>query len=250
MASKAKKIYIFGIHSVEAVFFKKPELLIGIFVIEDTHNNRLKNLLNLFKKIKIPVNELNSKDFNKLAKFEKHQGIVALINIPKFPSEIDLNLINFNSENRKLILILDSIQDPRNLGACLRNAAAFNVDAVVINKDGSAPINEYVFNSSVGAILHLNIFLATNLSRTIRFLQKNNFWIIGLDGYGESKITSENFPPKSVFVMGSEGKGIRKLVKDNCDQLIRIPISDEIESLNISVATGIALYEFSKQQNT
>ena len=145
------------------------------------------------------------------------------------------------------VLILDSIQDPRNLGACLRSALAFEFDAVIINKDGSSPINEYVFKTSVGAILNLNIFYVTNLSRSINTLKDIGFWVLGLDGHGEGSIFSEKFSSKTAVVLGSEGSGIRKLVKENCDHLIKIPISKKVESLNISVAAGIIMYELKKQ---
>ena len=149
-----------------------------------------------------------------------------------------------------LILVLDSIQDPRNLGACLRSANAAGVNYVVINKDGSAPINALVHKASAGAINSLKIFHVTNLSRTIIEIQKRGIWVIGLDGSSKSTIYDVNLTDATAIVMGAEGKGIRRLIKENCDQIVTIPMSGNIESLNVSVATGIALFESKRQRES
>jgi len=189
---------------------------------------------------------LIQKKIDQLAGHSKHQGFAAEISNLGFLSEKDV-IPRLKNLTTSKVLILDSIQDPRNLGACLRSALAFEFDAVIINKDGSSPINEYVFKTSVGAILNLNIFYVTNLSRSINTLKDIGFWVLGLDGNGEGSIFSEKFSSKTAVVLGSEGSGIRKLVKENCDHLIKIPISNNVESLNISVAAGIIMYELKKQ---
>ena len=149
-----------------------------------------------------------------------------------------------------LILILDSIQDPRNLGACLRSANAAGVDCVVVNKDGSAPINAVVHKTSAGAINQLKIFQVTNLVRTIKSLQAQELWVIGLDGDVTTSIYDINLSGPTVIVMGTEGKGLRLLIKKTCDQLVTIPMIGNVESLNVSVATGIALFEGRRQRQS
>jgi len=149
-----------------------------------------------------------------------------------------------------LILMLDSIQDPRNLGACLRCANAAGVDCVVVNKDGSAPINAVVYKTSAGAINQLKIFQVTNLARTIKSLQAQELWVIGLDGDVKTSIYDINFMGPTVIVMGTEGKGLRQLIKKTCDQLVQIPMIGNVESLNVSVATGIALFEGRRQRQS
>ena len=152
------------------------------------------------------------------------------------------SLIDF--DQKPIILILDSVQDPRNLGACLRSANAAGVSHVIINKDGSAPINSLVHRTSAGAINNLQIFHVTNLSRTIKQIQKRGIWVVGLGwkySYPSLYNVKSNWFNCNV-VVGSEGKGIRPLIKKTCDQVVSIPMSGNIESLNVSVATAISSF--------
>jgi len=236
---------ISGFHAVESILIQRPELIVQLFISrsEDKRGARIKNLAKISQ---VNSELIDSKKIDRLAGHSKHQGFAAEISNLGFLSEKDV-IPRLKNLTTSRLLILDSIQDPRNLGACLRSALAFEFDAVIINKDGSSPINEYVFKTSVGAILSLNIFYVTNLSRSINTLKDIGFWVLGLDGNGEGSIFSEKFSSKTAVVLGSEGSGIRKLVKENCDHLIKIPISNKVESLNISVAAGIIMYELKKQ---
>ena len=236
---------ISGFHAVESILIERPELIVRLF-ISRSEDKRVIRVKDLAKKSKINSELVDSKKIDQLAGHSKHQGFAAEISNLGFLSEKDV-IPRLKNLTTSKVLILDSIQDPRNLGACLRSALAFEFDAVIINKDGSSPINEYVFKTSVGAILNLNIFYVTNLSRSINTLKDIGFWVLGLDGNGEGSIFSEKFSSKTAVVLGSEGSGIRKLVKENCDHLIKIPISNNVESLNISVAAGIIMYELKKQ---
>jgi len=235
-----------GFHSIKELIKYSYSLVIKIYISNVRNDKRVSEITKLCQKYKIICELVDPITLNNISGHNNHQGFIAEINSPVFPSEkeIDSKLKDLITSR---VLILDSIQDPRNLGACLRSALAFEFDAVIINKDGSAPVNEYVFKTSVGAILNLNIFYVTNLTRTITYLKKNGFWVIGLDGKGDGSIFSEKFSSKTALVLGSEGSGIRKLVKENCDNLLKIPISNKIESLNISVAAGIVMYELRKQ---
>jgi len=236
---------ISGYHAIESILIERPELIIKLFLSrsEDKRGAKIKSLANSSR---INFEILDSKKIDQTAGHSKHQGFLAEISNPGFLSEKDI-IPRLKNLNTSRVLILDSIQDPRNLGACLRSALAFEFDAVIVNKDGSSPINEYVFKTSVGAILNLDIFYVTNLSRSINSLKDIGYWVLGLDGNGEGSIFSEKFSSKTAVVLGSEGSGIRKLVKENCDLLIKIPISNKVESLNISVAAGIIMYELKKQ---
>ena len=236
---------ISGFHAVESILIQRPELIVRLF-ISRSEDKRVVRVKDLAKKSKINSELVDSKKIDQLAGHSKHQGFAAEISNLGFLSEKDV-IPRLKNITTSRVLILDSIQDPRNLGACLRSALAFEFDAVIINKDGSSPINEYVFKTSVGAILNLNIFYVTNLSRSINTLKDIGFWVLGLDGNGEGSIFSEKFSSKTAVVLGSEGSGIRKLVKENCDHLIKIPISNKVESLNISVAAGIIMYELKNQ---
>jgi len=236
---------ISGFHAVESILIERPELIVRLF-ISRSEDKRVVRVKDLAKTSQINSELIDSKKIDRLAGHSKHQGFAAEISNLGFLSEKDI-IPRLKNLTTSRVLILDSIQDPRNLGACLRSALAFEFDAVIINKDGSSPINEYVFKTSVGAILNLNIFYVTNLSRSINTLKDIGFWVLGLDSHGEGSIFSEKFSSKTAVVLGSEGSGIRKLVKENCDHLINIPISNKVESLNISVAAGIIMYELKKQ---
>ena len=199
---------------------------------------------------KINFSKIDKNKLDQLTKGEPHQGIVAEIILSSLPGQEAL--INFISTlaSNPLILILDSIQDPRNLGACLRSADAAGVDCVVVNKDGSAPINALVYKTSAGSINQLKIFQVTNLVRTIKSLQSQELWVIGLDGGETTSIYDINLIDPTVIVMGTEGKGLRQLIKTTCDQIAQIPMTGNIESLNVSVATGIALFEARRQRQS
>ena len=136
------------------------------------------------------------------------------------------------------------------MGACLRSANAAGVSHVILNKDGSAPINAVVHKTSAGAINSLQIFQVTNLTRTIKEIQKRGIWVVGLDGNDKTSIYDVNLTGSIAIVAGSEGKGIRQLIKKTCDQIVSIPMSGNVVSLNVSVATAIALFESKRQRES
>ena len=246
----SKSINIFGFHSVESLLITNPESIIKVSIQSNRKDKRATELINTLTRQKIPFFTSDRNDLDRIAKGEIHQGVISEVILPPLMNEESLlNSISGNA-TKPLILILDSIQDPRNLGACLRSANAAGVDHVVINKDGSAPINAVVHKTSAGAINTLRIYQVTNLSRTIKDLQKRGLWVIGLDGNSQSTIYDVNLTDATAIVMGSEGKGIRQLIKKTCDQIVTIPMSGNIESLNVSVATGIALFESKRQRES
>ena len=243
-------IHIFGFHSLEAILNSSPELILSVFVQNGRRDRRMQDLLTKLENQKIKYSSTDKNILDRLAKGELHHGVLAEITLPTLPGQDKLiEHIKHYSIN-PLILILDSIQDPRNLGACLRNANAAGVDCVVVNKDRSAPINALAHKTSAGAINQIKIFQVTNLVRTIKELQKNGIWVLGLDGLSNNSLYKANLCEPIALVMGSEGKGLRKLVKTSCDELASIPMMGNVESLNVSVATGIALFESRRQRQT
>ena len=246
----SKSINIFGFHSIESLLKTNPESIIKVLVQINRKDKRANDLINMLTSQKITFSTTDRSDLDRIAKGEVHQGVISEVILPPLLNEESLlKSISENTSN-SLILVLDSIQDPRNLGACLRSANAAGVDYVVINKDGSAPINALVHKTSAGAINSLKIFHVTNLSRTIKEMQKRGIWVIGLDGNSKSTIYDVDLTDATAVVMGSEGKGIRQLIKKTCDQIVTIPMSGNIESLNVSVATGIALFESKRQRES
>lgn len=199
------------------------------------------------KKRGIKVNQISLDKFKQLSLDKNNQGVIAIRAEQKFYS---LDEIISESKNRKfpVILILDSIQDPHNVGAILRTAECCGIKTIIITMHNSAPINETVIKTSAGAIEHLKICQAHNLANTIDELKKEGFWIIG-SYLGNSKNYREiDYKIPLAFIVGNEEKGIRKLTADKCDFLTHLPMYGKIQSLNVSVATGIFLYEIIRQQ--
>ena len=246
----SKSIHIFGFHSIESLLNTNPESILKVFIQSGRDDIRMSNIITALTNQKISFLHSDKNKLDRLAKEELHQGIIAEVILPPLPGEDSLIAVIKKIPGNPLVLMLDSIQDPRNLGACLRSANAAGIDCVVINKDGSSPINAVVHKTSAGAINTLKIFQVTNLTRTIKALQKNGLWVIGLDGGASTTIYDVNLADATAIVMGAEGKGIRQLIKKNCDQLVSIPMTGSVESLNVSVATGITLFESKRQRES
>ncbi|SMN12853.1 23S rRNA (guanosine-2'-O-)-methyltransferase rlmB [Bathymodiolus heckerae thiotrophic gill symbiont] len=244
----SKSIIIFGFHAIQAQLDTNPECLVKTFTLDNRHDKRLNTLITQLDKLGINTQRSTKQQLDKLTKNQTHQGIAAEILLPALPNQDGLMQHIAKLEKTALILILDSIQDPRNLGACLRSANAAGADCVVINKDGSAPVNALVHKTSAGALNQLKIFSVTNLSRTIKALKEQNIWVVGLDSSTDKSLYQIDLTSPSAIIMGSEGSGLRSLTKKSCDELVIIPMQGNVESLNVSVATGIALFEANRQR--
>ena len=246
----SKSIYIYGFHSIEAQLNSNPECILNVFFQSGRSDIRISKITSILSNQKISFSKINKNRLDQLTKCELHQGVVAEVILPQLPGHEALIEFVTKLSSNPLILMLDSIQDPRNLGACLRCANAAGVDCVVVNKDGSAPINAVVHKTSSGAINQLKIFQVTNLVRTIKALKDKKLWVLGLDGRASTSIYDVNLIDSTVIVMGAEGKGLRQLIKKTCDQLVTIPLIGNVESLNVSVATGIVLFESRRQRQS
>ena len=246
----SKSIYIFGFHSIESILNSNPELVLKVLIQKGRKDKRVIDLTNILTSNKILYSISDKSNLDKISKGEIHQGVISKVMSPPIPSEESFFHSITKFDQKLMILILDSVQDPRNLGACLRSANAAGVSHVVINKNGSAPINSLVHRTSAGAINSLQIFHVTNLSRTIKQIQKRDIWVVGLDGGTQSSLYDVNLKGSIAIVVGSEGKGIRPLIKKTCDQVVSIPMHGNVESLNVSVATAIALFESKRQRES
>ena len=201
--------------------------------------NSNKDLVRLAYSKKIKVKELDKQDLSLLLP-NNNQGIGALIDDYKYVTlENALNKPNPN----KVFIILDSLEDPHNLGAILRSADAFNVDAIIIGKNRSVKLNGTVAKVSTGAIEHVDVIEVTNLTQTIKKLKDNGFWVVGTDATTDKTIHEIDVDTNLCIVIGSEGKGISRLVKENCDYIVKIPMSGHINSLNASVSAALVIYE-------
>ncbi len=240
-----KKIY--GRKSVlEAV--KSGSELEVIYVAYGQHGEIIDRIFTAAKKRDIKISQLSTSKFELLSKGSNAQGVIALKSAQKYFGFGELIDAAKNS-SLPLLLLLDSIQDPHNLGAILRTAECAGVDGVIVTTNQSTPITETVEKISAGAVFHLKICKANNLVQTIQQLKKEGFWIAGSHLSDESKnFTEQDYKIPLALIVGNEEKGIRKLVAENCDFLVKIPMKGKIDSLNVSVATGVLLFEINRQR--
>lgn len=230
------------------------ERIIGINPVTEALLNKEKNIekLELYKglkeetvrKIKELASKRNIKIFYTGKKIENSQGVAVYISNHDYYIEQQLAFEELSQKEKSIVLILDEIQDPRNFGAIIRSAEVFKVDLIIIPERNSVRINETVVKTSTGAIEHVNITKVTNLSDTINKLKKIGYWVYGAAGEATMNYNTETYPDKIALVLGNEGNGIRKKVREHCDKLIKIPMYGEINSLNVSVAAGILLSRF------
>ncbi|MYB34660.1 MAG: 23S rRNA (guanosine(2251)-2'-O)-methyltransferase RlmB [Gammaproteobacteria bacterium] len=237
----------FGIHSVMSKL-KNQHSVSTLYVSAASSSARLSALEQLAKEQNIEVIQCERNRLDELSENGVHQGVVAEYkpssakqnaNIKKVIADIDTDNV--------LILILDHIQDPHNLGACLRVAECAGVDAVILPRHSACPINQTVIKVASGAVDSLNIVLVSNIVNTLEILKKNGFWVYGASDSGESELFETDFRGRSALVIGNEGLGMKRLVTDACDMLVRIPLFGETQSLNASVATGICLFEIRRK---
>lgn len=220
-----------------------------IYVAFGQHGDAINRIFTSAKKNKIKITQVTPQKFNAIAKSEDAQGVVAFKSTQKF-YELDELIEESKKSTLPLLLLLDTIQDPHNLGAILRTAECAGVDGVIITTNQSAPINETVEKISAGAVFHLKICKVHNLVQTIDELKKDGYWIVGTSLSGEKFYNQLDYKMPIALVVGNEEKGIRKLVAEHCDFLVKIPMKGKIDSLNVSVATGVLLFEIINQRNT
>ena len=245
--NKTQTEWIFGIHALDSAISQHPENVVQIVVDQNSRNSRLDSIISTAKNLGLQLSYEKLQYLNKHCK-ERHQGIIALIKVPKLPDESDLKTDIVGLES-PLILILDNIEDPRNLGACLRSADAAGVDMVIFPKHKSASLTPVAKKTAAGAAETLKIYQVTNIVKALEILKDNGVWISGTDLADEStSIYQTDFKGSMGIVLGNEGKGIRPLVKKHCDFLIHIPMYGTVQSLNVSVATGITLFEAKRQR--
>ncbi|CCQ11126.1 23S rRNA (guanosine-2'-O-)-methyltransferase rlmB [Pseudoalteromonas luteoviolacea B = ATCC 29581] len=240
---------IFGFHSIEAILSKEPERFLEIYALKGREDKRLNPVLELARQFGISVQFMQRAALDKKAAGEQHQGIIANIKPGKTYNERDLDEILKNNAS-PFFLILDGVTDPHNLGACLRSADAAGVHGVIVTKDKSAKLSPTARKVACGAAETVPLIQVTNLARTLRDLKDAGVWIAGTAGETETQLFDANLTGPVAIVMGAEGDGMRRLTREHCDILVKIPMVGTVSSLNVSVATGICLFEVLRQRNT
>ena len=238
---------IFGFHSVEAILNKEPERFIEIYALKGREDKRLNPIINLARQFGVSIQFMQRKALDDKAKGEQHQGIIARVKEGKKYNEKDLDQIIANSDT-PFLLVLDGVTDPHNLGACLRNADAAGVDAIIVPKDKSAKLNGTARKVACGAAETGPLVQVTNLARTRRDIKEMGVWVVGTAGETDVEVFDAKLTGPMAIVMGAEGSGMRRLTREHCDELVKIPMVGTVSSLNVSVATGICLFEVLRQR--
>lgn len=237
---------IFGFHAAIARLRSNPSSIREILLDENRQDGRAKDLLLLAEKAGLHVLRVPAKRLDGMEGGGRHQGIVAIIDVGMTHRSLD-DLLD-SVAGQPLLLVLDGVTDPHNLGACLRVADAAGVHAVIAPKDRAAGVSAVVSKVASGAAESMPYFMVTNLSRTIGELKERDIWIAGTDERAEQTIYQATFPQALALVLGAEGEGMRRLTREKCDQLVRIPMLGSVGSLNVSVASGICLFEAVRQR--
>jgi len=240
-----KQELIYGLHTVEKFLKQAPHLVYQLTVIKGKLNPRQQDLVNQAKSLGVQATFESKTAFNKVD--GNHQGVMALVSPMPEMNESDLQTI-MEKADQPLFLFLDEVTDPHNLGAILRTADAIGVDAVIIPKHKSVGMNATVRKVASGAADNVKLIVVNNLVRSIKTMQEAGMWMTGLAGETDQTIYDQDFKGSVGIVMGAEGSGLRQLTKETCDHLAAIPMVGVVESLNVSVATGVVLYEAFRQR--
>ncbi|MFD0737788.1 23S rRNA (guanosine(2251)-2'-O)-methyltransferase RlmB [Lysobacter koreensis] len=246
----SQKQWIAGINAVAAALEHDAANVREVLIEAGAKNPRLTEIEANARRLDIDVRRVNTQALDGVVGGLRHQGVVARYAAVKTWNENELEDLVAAADGRALLLILDGVQDPHNLGACLRSAAAAGATAVLIPKDKSVQVNATVRKTSAGAADSIPVVSVTNLARAMRDLQQLGVWLYGLAGEAEASIYSIDLRGNVALVLGGEGDGLRRLTRENCDQLVKIPMpgGSEVESLNVSVASGVTLFEAVRQR--
>lgn len=245
--SQLEKIY--GVHAVEALLRYHPKRVKQIWLSEGRSEPRIQALLALAADYRVPVGQAERRELDAWVE-GVHQGVVAEVSPSQVWGEAMLEELLERTETVPLLLVLDGITDPHNLGACLRTADAAGVLAVIVPKDKSATLTAAVRKVACGAAEVIPLVAVTNLSRTLEKLQQRGLWIVGTAGEAEQELYQQDMTGPTVLVMGAEGKGMRRLTREHCDFLVKLPMAGSVSSLNVSVATGVCLFEAVRQRTS
>jgi 23S rRNA (guanosine2251-2'-O)-methyltransferase len=241
--------WVYGLHAVDALLRHNHDSIQHIYVLQGRSDDRIEAVLSRAQRLNIRSSELTRAELDQKAE-GVHQGVLAQcrpLNLER--SEGFLKQLLAGLDHPPFLLVLDGVTDPHNLGACMRSAEAAGVDAVIVPKDKSALMTPTVRKVACGAAESLPFIAVTNLVRTIKTLQEGGIWVFGAAGEATQSLYVTDLRGPLALVMGSEGTGMRRLTREQCDVLFSIPMAGEISSLNVSVSAGICLFEAVRQRN-
>lgn len=241
-----KEELIYGFHAVESALFNDAENVVVAWLEQSRQDKRLQKVIDLLEEHNVTYEVVDKKTLDKKTKSTRHQGVAIKYNSTGLYTEKELD--PFLAKENALILILDGITDPHNFGACLRTADAVGVDCVIIPKDNAVGITPVVRKVASGAVDTVPVVQVTNLARSIKKCKDAGVWVYGAAGETDQTIYQTDLKGRVAVVMGAEEKGLRRLTRETCDALFKIPMQGTVESLNVSVATAVILYEVVRQR--
>lgn len=239
---------VYGIHAVRTLLQKHADRVTRVWLQAERGDARIEDLLKLAQTHGVKVERRATKELDQRANGERHQGAMAELSGGSALGEGALDDILDAAGSAPLVLVLDGVQDPHNLGACLRTADAAGVAAVIVPRDRAAGLSATVRKVASGAAETVPLIQVVNVSRTLKWLKERGLWIVGTDDQASSTVFKANLTGPLAIVLGAEGAGMRRLTREHCDSLIAIPMAGIVESLNVSVAAGVVLYEAVRQR--
>jgi 23S rRNA (guanosine2251-2'-O)-methyltransferase len=247
--AEPKRNFVYGLHAVNAVLERAPERLLELWMAQPRDDARARDLRDRAEIAGVRIQSVTGEALAKLVGEVAHQGVVAAVRPLKPWDEHDLIESLTQLKEDPLLLILDGVTDPHNLGACLRTADGAGAHAVLIPKDRSATVDGVVRKVAAGAAEFVPVASVTNLARAIDLLKERGIWVVGTDGEALQTLYGADLKRPLALVLGAEGDGMRRLTREKCDFLVRIPMAGQVESLNVSVAAGVALFEARRQRS-
>jgi 23S rRNA (guanosine2251-2'-O)-methyltransferase len=244
----SKRNFVYGLHAVNAVLERAPERMLELWMAQPRDDARAREVKERAESAGVRIQTVGGDGLAKLVGDVAHQGVVAAVRPLKAWDEHDLIQALGQLAEEPLLLILDGVTDPHNLGACLRTADAVGVHAVVLPKDRSAAVDGVVRKVAAGAAEFVPVATVTNLARCIDGIKERGIWVVGTDGEAPQTLYAADLKRPLALVLGAEGDGMRRLTRERCDFLVRIPMAGQVESLNVSVAAGVALFEARRQR--
>jgi 23S rRNA (guanosine2251-2'-O)-methyltransferase len=238
---------VFGLHSVRMLLERQPQRIARLVLQKSREDARVEEILELAQQSGVVVQWQSLDELTALAGSTRHQGVLAQVHATDVLGEGALDAL-LDATDVPLLLVLDGVQDPHNLGACLRTAEAAGVTAVIVPRDRAVGLSPAVRKVACGAAEIVPLIQVVNLARTLRWLQQRQVWIVGTDDQAEKTLYEADLKGALALVLGAEEAGLRRLTREGCDLLVRIPMLGVIESLNVSVATGVALFEAARQR--
>ena len=238
--------HLFGFHAVTARLRMRPESVRTVYVADVRHDRRARELIERAAAAGVAVHAIDEPRLAALAGTTKHQGVVALV-----ATDLPYQTLDEVLERLKeppLLLVLDGVTDPHNLGACLRSADAFGAHAVIVPKDRAVGVNATVAKAASGAADTVPVITVTNLARCLRDLKDRGVWLLGADAGGDENLFGADLSGPVAWVLGAEGAGLRRLTRELCDRIVSIPLLGSVESLNVSVAAGVCLFATRQQR--